>query len=185
MMCAPVTVITGEQPSLSMSTAARLFAKYGYAIALIARGADILKVLSDETNTPAGLPPRSPSPRQPIRVALYNAGHGLCKPFLDISLEDVQAIAQANIEGAFASSKNVVTVFLDNEVYEDGATANVRGNIITSAFSARKHTFWALSQSLAKEFRKENRMKSSMGGTLTYLSRQRCNDPEAGTERSC
>lgn len=37
-----------------------------------------------------------------------------------------------------------------------GATASVRGNTLTSAFAAGKHGLRALSQSLAKEFGKEN-----------------------------
>ncbi len=103
----------------------RLFAKQGYAIALIARGADSLKALSDEINSAGGtcrlFPPyrlysttdintaftqiRAQYQGQPIRVALYNAGHGVWKPFLDITPEDVQAVTQTNIEGAFAFSK--------------------------------------------------------------------------------
>lgn len=37
-----------------------------------------------------------------------------------------------------------------------GATAGIRGNVMTSAISAGKHGLRALSQSLAKEFGKEN-----------------------------
>jgi len=37
-----------------------------------------------------------------------------------------------------------------------GATASVRGNVTTSAFSAGKYALRSLSQSLAKEFGKQN-----------------------------
>ncbi len=161
-----------------------LLAKEGYAIALVARGADSLKALADEINAAGGTATPFPISSynttdintayaqirahyqgQPIRVALYNATHPVWKPFLDITLEDVQAVIQMNIEGAFAFSKNVIQAFQANEVDEKGkrgsliftgATASVRGNVTTSAFSAGKHALRALSQSLAKEFGKQN-----------------------------
>ncbi|PBK91977.1 NAD(P)-binding protein [Armillaria gallica] len=206
----PVAVIAGlGSGSGTGAGTARLFAKQGYAIALIARGADSLKALSDEINTAGGTASSFPISSysttdintaftqiraqyqgQPIRVALYNAGHGVWKPFLDITPEDVQAVTQTNIEGAFAFSKNVIEAFQANEVDEKGkrgsliftgATASVRGNVTTSAFSAGKHALRALSQSLAKEFGKKNIHVSHAiidGGILTNLSRQRRNDPE-------
>ncbi|KAK0433094.1 NAD(P)-binding protein, partial [Armillaria borealis] len=206
----PVAVIAGLGSGSGTGAAtARLFAKQGYAIALVARGADSLKALSDEINTAGGAAASFPISSysttdinaaftqiraqyqgRPIRVALYNAGHGVWKPFLDITPEDVQAVTQTNIEGAFAFSKNVIEAFQANEVDEKGkrgsliftgATASIRGNVTTSAFSAGKHALRALSQSLAKEFGKKNIHVSHAiidGGILTNLSRQRRNDPE-------
>ncbi|KAK0184259.1 NAD(P)-binding protein [Armillaria mellea] len=183
----------------------RLFAKQGYAaIALIAHGADSLKGLSGEINTAGGTaasysttgintaftPIRAQYQGQPLRVALYNAGHGVWKPFLDITPEDVEAVTQTNIEGAFAFSKNIIEAFQVNEVDEKGrrgsliftgATASVRGDVTTSLFSAGKHALRALSQSLAKEFGKKNIHVSHAfidGGILTNLPCQRRNDPE-------
>ncbi|KAK0439484.1 NAD(P)-binding protein [Desarmillaria tabescens] len=208
MSSKPIAVIAGlGSGSGTGAAAARLFAKEGYAIALIARGADSLKALSDEISnaggTAASFPIASYSTTdinaafsqihshyqgQAIRVALYNAGHGVWKPFLDITPEDLQAVTQTNIEGAFAFSKNVIQAFQVNEVDEKGkrgsliftgATASVRGNVTTSAFSAGKHALRALSQSLAKEFGKQNIHVSHAiidGGILTNLSRQRRND---------
>ncbi|KAK0184268.1 hypothetical protein F5146DRAFT_1106137 [Armillaria mellea] len=169
----------------------RLFAKQGYAaIALIAHGADSLKGLSGEINTAGGTaasysttgintaftPIRAQYQGQPLRVALYNAGHGVWKPFLDITPEDVEA--------------NIIEAFQVNEVDEKGrrgsliftgATASVRGDVTTSLFSAGKHALRALSQSLAKEFGKKNIHVSHAfidGGILTNLPCQRRNDPE-------
>ncbi|KAK0184180.1 hypothetical protein F5146DRAFT_1228803 [Armillaria mellea] len=174
----------------SGSSTVRLFAKQGYAaIALIAHGADSLKGLSGEINT-AGGTAASYIPRPALRVALYNAGHGVWKPFLDITPEDVEAVTQTNIEGAFAFSKNIIEAFQVNEVDEKGrrgsliftgATASVRGDVTTSLFSAGKHALRALSQSLAKEFGKKNIHVSHAfidGGILTNLPCQRRNDPE-------
>ncbi|PBK70155.1 NAD(P)-binding protein, partial [Armillaria solidipes] len=125
-----------------------------------------------------------------VRVALYNTTHDVWKPFLDITPEDVQGMTQTNLGGAFAFSKNVIQVLQANQVDEKGrrgssiftgATASVRGNVTTSVFSSGKHALRALSQSLAKEFGKQNIHVSHAiidGGILTNSARERRNDPE-------
>ncbi|PBK68144.1 NAD(P)-binding protein [Armillaria solidipes] len=206
----PVAVIAGlGSGSGTGAAAARLLAKEGYAIALVTRGADSLKGIADEINAAGGTAAPFPVSSynttdintayaqirahyqgQPIRVALYNATHPIWKPFLDITPDDVEAVTETNIEGAFAFSKNVIQSFQANEVDEKGkrrslifmgATASVRGNMMTSAFSAGKHALRALSQSLAKEFGKQNIHVSHVlidGSILTNSSRKRRNDPE-------
>ncbi|PBK87016.1 NAD(P)-binding protein, partial [Armillaria gallica] len=126
----------------------------------------------------------------PLRVALYNTTHDVWKPFLDITPEYVQGVTQMNIGGVFACSKNVIQAFQAKQVDKKGrrgslifmgATANVRGNVMTSAFSSGKHALRALSQSLAKEFGKQNIHVSHAiidGGILTNSTRERHNDPE-------
>lgn len=78
-----------------------------------------------------------------------------------------------------------------------GATAAIRGNVTTSAFASGKFALRALSQSLAKEFGKEDihvRLNFAElcpwftrsqvahaiidGGIVTDLSRERRGDPE-------
>ncbi len=73
---------------------------------------------------------------------------------------------QTNVAAAFAFSREAILDFKENEIQEPigkrgtliftGATASVRGNVVTSAFAAAKHGQRALSQSLAKEFGKQN-----------------------------
>ncbi|PBK98111.1 hypothetical protein ARMGADRAFT_568549 [Armillaria gallica] len=127
---------------------------------------------------------------QPIRVALYNAAQGVWKHVLGATPEDVEAVTQANIEVAFALSKNIIQAFKANGVNEKGkrgsliftgATASVRGNVTTSAFSAGKPAFRTLLQSLAKEFWEAGYTCTASiidGGILTNLCPQRRNDPE-------
>ena len=101
-----------------------------------------------------------------LRVALYNAAAGVWKPFLQIMPQDVATVTQTNIEGAFAFAHEVISVFKENDIDETtgkrgafiitGATASIRGNTTTSAFAASKHALRGLSQSLAKEFGKDN-----------------------------
>ena len=101
-----------------------------------------------------------------ISAAVWNTGHGLWKPFLDITPEEVRETLQINIEAAFSFSRNAIKTFKENAIDPangargtlifTGATASLRGNVTTSAFAAGKSGLRALSQSLAKEFGKEN-----------------------------
>ncbi|KAL0565632.1 hypothetical protein V5O48_016391 [Marasmius crinis-equi] len=128
-----------------------------------------------------------------IRAGIYNAGSGVSgfKPFLDATPDDVKASNQASIEGAFAFSREVILEFKSNEVDEGtgkrgvlihtGATASVRGNVMTSLFASGKHALRALSQSLAKEFGRENIHVAHAiidGNILTTQQKDRRKDPE-------
>ncbi|KAH9477083.1 putative oxidoreductase YoxD [Psilocybe cubensis] len=107
-----------------------------------------------------------PKSRYAVRAAVYNVGSGVFKPFLDVSPQDLHSCMQSNVFGAFAFSRNAILTFKGNDIDEPsgkrgaliftGATASMRGNVMTSAFAAGKWGTRALSQSLAKEFGKEN-----------------------------
>lgn len=74
--------------------------------------------------------------------------------------------AEANMIGAFPFSKQAITTFQENAIDPEsgargtliftGATASLRGNVLTSAFAAGKFALRALSQSLNKTYGKEN-----------------------------
>jgi NAD(P)-dependent dehydrogenase (short-subunit alcohol dehydrogenase family) len=94
-----------------------------------------------------------------------NKAYGVWKPFLDITPEEVRESVDTNIVAAFAFARESILAFKDQELNEQGkrgtllftgATASIRGNTITSAFSSGKHGIRALSQSLNKEFGKQN-----------------------------
>ena len=107
-----------------------------------------------------------PKPEYFIRVAIFNVGYGVWKPFLDITPQDVQESLQTNVAAAFSFARGAILAFKDNDIEQPngkrgtliftGATASLRGNVVTSAFAAGKFGSRALSQSLAKEFGKEN-----------------------------
>ena len=122
-----------------------------------------------------------------LRVALYNAGTGVWKSFLDVTDKDVELSLQTNVTAAFAFSRGAILAFKQNELDErgkrgtllfTGATAAIRGNVTTSAFAAGKFGLRALSQSLAKEFGKENIHVSTFHPVLSTLSN--CSCPCAG-----
>ncbi|KAI5900071.1 NAD(P)-binding protein [Schizophyllum commune H4-8] len=167
------------------AAAARAFAKAGYSVALIARGEDSLKSLAQEIKASGGsaapipvtgygaadftkafadIDAAFPSAEYAVRAALWNAGHAVFKGFLDTTVEELETTLQTNVVGAFAFAQQVIRTLQKNEPEETtgrgtliftGATAGVRGNVMTSAFASAKHGVRALSQSLAKEFGKE------------------------------
>ena len=108
------------------------------------------------------------------RVALFNIGYPVFKPFLQTTDEDVQKSLEGNVSSAFAFSREVVLRMRENTESQSqsdsssitssrgkgtliftGATASQRGNVMTSAFAAAKAGNRMLSQSLAKEFGRE------------------------------
>jgi NAD(P)-dependent dehydrogenase (short-subunit alcohol dehydrogenase family) len=107
-----------------------------------------------------------PSPTFSIRAAIYNSARSVWKSFLDVTPQDIQETLQVDVVAAFAFSRQAILAFKENEVNETtgkkgtlvftGATASLRGNVTTSACAAGKSGTRALSQSLAKEFGKQN-----------------------------
>ncbi|KAG1903624.1 uncharacterized protein F5891DRAFT_947156, partial [Suillus fuscotomentosus] len=113
-------------------------------------------------------------PSSPLRVAVFNAGYGVWKLFLDITEDEVRESIDTNVLAAFAFAREALLEFtkLEFETANEGgvagnarkrgtliftgATASIRGNTLTSAISASKFEIRALSQSLAKDFAKQN-----------------------------
>lgn len=174
------------QNSYVRVTIRRIFAKAGYRIALIARDPEQLNKLASEINAAGGEAAAFPvkdyqyksvigvwdtikghkwsSPVE-IRAALWNAGSAPFKKFLDVTEEDLELSLQTHITAAFAFSRQAILTFKENgldakgkrgTLLFTGATASLRGNVFTSAFATAKFGLRALSQSLAKEFGKEN-----------------------------
>ncbi|KAJ7450049.1 hypothetical protein B0H11DRAFT_2078243 [Mycena galericulata] len=109
---------------------------------------------------------RYPAPEYAITAAIFNSGQAVWKPFLEVKPEDVTESNKVNIEGSFAFARAAILAFQKNEpslatgakgtLVFTGATASVRGNVTTSVFAAGKFAVRALSQSLAKEFGKQD-----------------------------
>jgi len=215
----PLFVVAGiGNGSGTGASSARLFGKLGYRVALISRGPEHLNKLANEINHNGGeaapfpvpdyTPPsiRSafssirthfPVSTSPLRVAVFNAGYGVWKPFLDITEEETRESLDVNVLAAFIFSREVLLEFTKNDIEQaseggkggsrkkgtlvfTGATAAIRGNTTTSVFAAGKFGVRALSQSLAKEFGKQNiHVAHSIidGNIITDRSRGNRNDP--------
>ncbi|KAH9975073.1 NAD-P-binding protein [Lactifluus volemus] len=205
MSVRPIFVVAGVGNSSGTGGAsARMFAKAGYNIALISRESESLHKFATELKTrdtdAAAFPisdynykevqsafraVRAHWPNTDIRVALFNAGFGVWKPFLQITEEELDRATDTNVKAAFAFSREAITAFQGQSLDErgkrgtllfTGATASLRGNTTTSAFSAAKFALRSLSQSLNKEFGKENIHVAHTiidGGILTDLAKSR------------
>jgi len=182
----PICVVSGVGSATGTGNAcARLFGKRGYRIALIARSEKSLQAAADEINgyeggdaTPFPITEYNKAeisrvfreikakwPGAEIRVAIYNTGHRIAKPFLELTQEDIEESVQTNILGGFAFAQESILSFREYAINELGyrgtliftsATSAWRGNPTMAAFSAGKHGVRALSQSLNKEFGKQN-----------------------------
>jgi NAD(P)-dependent dehydrogenase (short-subunit alcohol dehydrogenase family) len=97
---------------------------------------------------------------------VFSAGQTVFKPFLEITPEEIQNSLEVSVSAAFTFSREAILAFKDNTIEEPlgkrgtliftGATASLRGNTMTSLLAASKFGARALSQSLAKEFGKDN-----------------------------
>ncbi|KAF5393843.1 hypothetical protein D9757_000418 [Collybiopsis confluens] len=183
----PVIVVAGARVGGTGAATALAFARKGYSVALIARGA---QDLSDAVNglvttgydakafaVPSysaasiasvfqSIQDQFPSPQYSIRAALYNASHRVRKPFLETSVDDLRAAQETVVEGPFAFAQHVIRIFKNNSIDRitgkrgilifTGSSVSVSTSSSTSVASATKWGMRALSQSLAKEFGKDN-----------------------------
>ncbi|KAJ7102718.1 NAD-P-binding protein [Mycena epipterygia] len=107
-----------------------------------------------------------PTSRYSFRAALFNVGYAVWKPFLEVTPDEVQESLDTNVTAAFSFSREAILKFKENTTDAEnpnrgtliftGATASMRGNTMTSAFSMAKSGTRTLSQSLAKEFGKDD-----------------------------
>ncbi|KAJ7754101.1 hypothetical protein B0H16DRAFT_1722894 [Mycena metata] len=186
-MVSSVAIVAGlGNGSGTGGAAARLFAKEGYAVALISRGAESVNALASSIKESGGkanafpvpaygpdeiaaafsaIHEQYPSSEYAIKVAVFNIGQGTWKPFLQLTAEDIRESNKVNIESSFAFARGAILAFQQNEAATStgkgtlvftGATASVRGNVITSGFASGKFAVRALAQSLAKEFGKQD-----------------------------
>ncbi|KAJ7722645.1 short-chain dehydrogenase/reductase SDR [Mycena maculata] len=129
-----------------------------------------------------------PASQYSLRAALFNVGYAVWKPFLEVTPEEVQESLSTNVAAAFSFSREAILQFKQNTVDAanpnrgtlifTGATASMRGNTMTSAFSIGKFGARALSQSLAKEFGKDDIHAIIDGLVILISSRSRNNDCE-------
>lgn len=73
--------------------------------------------------------------------------HGIWKPFLDVTEDDIRSVLDTDVVAGFGFSRQVISTFKDQDLNElgkrgtlifTGATAATRGNVLTSAFAAGK-----------------------------------------------
>jgi len=204
----PILVVAGVGVGEGTGgSVARLFAKKGYNVAVIARNAKAVEATAESIKSTGGSAAAFPVakydykeihdafeaikkhwPNDELRVAVWNAGYGVWKPFLEVTEDEWKESVQTNIVAAAAFAREALLAFQKLELNEIGARGNLiitsataawRGNLTTSAFAAGKHGLKALAQSLNKEFGKQNIHVSHAiidGSILTNRSKGRGDD---------
>jgi len=165
----PGAVVVGVGPGLGAALARR-FAQ-GYAVAIIARRADYLKLLAGEIRAagghvlevPADIGDRTQveaafaSIRKqlgPPEVLLYNAGSGTWGTITEITPEQYEDNWRVNAYGAFVSAKEVVPDMIARGrgvILFTGATAGVKAGPKSVSFGPAKFALRGLTQSLARD----------------------------------
>lgn len=160
-VCAVVGVGPGNGAAI-----ARRFSREGYAVALMARSADLTEKLARE------LPGARPftcdvadsasierafamvrAEMGEVEALVYNAGSGSWGNVEDTSAADFEASWRVNALGAFVASKQVIAPMKKagrGNIVFIGATASRRGNVKTAAFAPAKAAQRSLAESMAR-----------------------------------
>ncbi|HSS38922.1 MAG TPA: SDR family NAD(P)-dependent oxidoreductase, partial [Polyangia bacterium] len=149
----PVCVVVGVGPG-NGAALARRFHREGYAVALLARSADLIAALAQELDGarayPCDMADEADVSRTfaaiaadlgPVDVLVYNAGSGVWGTVEDVSAKDFEQAWRVNALGAFLAAKQVVGPMKKagrGSIVFIGATASRRGNVKTAAFAPAK-----------------------------------------------
>jgi NAD(P)-dependent dehydrogenase (short-subunit alcohol dehydrogenase family) len=160
-VCAVVGVGPGNGAAL-----ARRFATEGYAVALLARGAEHTSALARELPgarayscdvADAGSVEKAfagvRSDLGDVDALLYNAGSGTWGTIEDATAADFEASWRVNALGAFLASKQVIPAMKKagrGNIVFIGATASRRGNVKTAVFAPAKAAQRSLAESMAR-----------------------------------
>src|SRR5260221_12276661 len=58
-------------------------------------------------------------PNADVRVALFNAGFAVWKPFLEITEDEVDRVADTNVKAAFAFAREAITAFRGQAIVDE------------------------------------------------------------------
>jgi NAD(P)-dependent dehydrogenase (short-subunit alcohol dehydrogenase family) len=161
----PVCAIVGVGPGNGAALARRFHAA-GYAVALLARSAELTSALAaelpgarayacdvgDEPSVERAFSAIA-SEMGPVEVLVYNAGSGVWGTIEDVSSEAFAQAWRVNALGAFVTSKQVIGPMKRagrGSIVFIGATASRRGNVKTAAFAPAKAAQRSLAESMAR-----------------------------------
>jgi NAD(P)-dependent dehydrogenase (short-subunit alcohol dehydrogenase family) len=161
----PVCAVVGVGPGNGAALARRFHAD-GYAVALLARSAELTAALAKELpgscayacdvadeasveHTFAAIA----AELGPVEVLVYNAGSGVWGTIEDVSAKDFEQSWRVNTLGAFLTSKQIIAPMKQagrGSIVFIGATASRRGNVKTAAFAPAKAAQRSLAESMAR-----------------------------------
>ncbi len=164
-MSKPVCVVVGVGPGNGAALARRFHAA-GYAVALLARSAELSAELArelpgsrayscdvaDEASVARAFSAIA-ADMGPVEVLLYNAGSGTWGTIEEVSAKDFEQSWRVNTLGAFLASRHVIGPMKEagrGSIVFIGATASRRGNVKTAAFAPAKAAQRSLAESMAR-----------------------------------
>jgi NAD(P)-dependent dehydrogenase (short-subunit alcohol dehydrogenase family) len=163
-------IIVGVGSGLGTSLARR-FAKSGFSISLVARnrekliplvgeieshGTNAIAIRADAT-AESGVKKsfaRTEKELGPIRIAVYNAGLRIRKPFLDISSDEFINSWKLSCYGGFLVGREAAKYMIPRgkgSIFFTGATASIKGFPNSAAFAVGKFGLLGLAESMARE----------------------------------
>ena len=164
-MTKPVCAILGVGPG-NGAAFARRFAQGGYAVALMARRADVIQPLAAELPDARALQCDAANPADiercfgeirrdmgEVDTLIYNAGSGIWGSVEEVSAEDFETCWRINAHGAFLASQQVIPAMKASgrgNIVMIGATASRRGGAKSAAFAAGKAAQRSLAESMAR-----------------------------------
>ena len=168
---AGVVVVAGIAPGLG-DAIARIFSAAGYGVAGVSRSRNYASPFQAELdslgNTYRHYLCDVTQPHQVNEmlksvasdlgaptVLIYNPMQLLIKPFLDLTVEDIEAVWKVTCLGAAVMARAALPTLLRNgsgTIIFSGATASIRGSAQFASLAVAKFGLRGLSQSLAREF---------------------------------
>lgn len=169
-----VALVTGGTTGIGRAIAFAL-GREGYAVGVCARTASrvdaVVKELEQAGVTAAGATADVGSPDQvasavahvtarlgPVHTLINNAGVGILKPLIDLTLEDWDRTMATNLRSLYLVTRSVLPGMLERQ---DGAVVNIaslagRNPLVGgTAYAASKHAVLGFSKSLMLEVRKQ------------------------------
>lgn len=162
---APVCVVVGVGPGIGASYA-RVFAREGYRVALLARSDEFTgplaaslpgsKAYRCDVTDPAAVTRAFSELRRDLgdpAVLLYNAGSGVFTRFAETTAEQFEAAWRINAMGGFLCAKEVVPAMQragSGAIVFTGATASRKGGARAAPFSSAKGAQRLLAESMAR-----------------------------------
>jgi NAD(P)-dependent dehydrogenase (short-subunit alcohol dehydrogenase family) len=162
----PVCVVVGVGPG-NGAALVRRFAREGYAVAIVSRGAEFTTALATELGAAArSYPCDAADPTALARtfssiradlgevdVLVYNAGSGVWGTVEEISPDALESTWRVNALGALVAAQEVIPAMKSRgqgTIVYIGATASRRGGPRSAAFSSAKGAQRLLAESMAR-----------------------------------
>ncbi len=94
-----------------------------------------------------------------LDVLVNNAGYGLFKPLVEISLAELEALYRTNVFGAFLMAREAAKVFIEQgsgELINIASTSSQRGSATRTAYGSSKFALRGMSECWRDELRRHN-----------------------------